>query len=61
VFKFLIDVLFMKRIGLGRPLRNLMLLVALGVVIAGAIYFTVVVKAVQERSHGYDVHAHNSR
>jgi hypothetical protein len=51
----------MKRIGLGRPLRNLMLLVALGVVIAGAIYFTVVVKAVQERSHGYDVHAHNSR
>lgn len=61
MFKFLIDVLFMKRIGLGRSLRNLMFLVALGVIIAGAIYFTVVIKAVQERSQGHYVPTHGTR
>jgi hypothetical protein len=61
VFKFLIDVLFMRRIGLGRPLRNFMLLVALGLVVAGAIYFSVVFRAVRERSQGSHVHTHSSR
>ena len=61
MFKFVIDVLFLKRIGLGRPLRSLLLIVALGLVVAGGIYVHVVLKAVQERSQDHNVHAHSSR
>jgi hypothetical protein len=61
MWEFLLGFLFARATGISRVIRAALVLLSIGVVIAGAIYFTVVVTAVQERSHGHNVHAHNSR
>ena len=56
MFKYQIHALAMRKLGLRRPLGLLVLLVLLGCVIAGAIYFAVILRAVQERSRASHVH-----
>jgi hypothetical protein len=60
MFRYQIHALAMRKLGLGRPLGSLFLIVFLGCVIAGAIYAAVVFHAVAERSHTTDVHSHAS-
>ena len=43
-----------------RLVRPLLVLFAIGVIIAGIVYVGVVVKAVNERSHPPHVHAHST-
>jgi len=45
----------------GRLIKPLLILGAIGVVIAGAIYVSVVFRAVQERSQQPHVHSHSTR
>jgi hypothetical protein len=61
MWEFLLGFLFARATGVSHVIRAALVLLCIGVVIAGAIYFTVVVKAVQERSQGHNVHAHISR
>lgn len=44
----------------GRLVKPLLILVAIGVVLAGAIYVSVVFRAVQERSQHPHVHPHST-
>ncbi len=61
MFWFVLDVLALRRLGLGRPLRYVFLVILAGCVIAGLIYAAVVFHAVTERSHPPHVHAHSSQ
>ena len=61
MFKYQVHALAMRKAGLGRPLRDLFLVILLGCIIAGLIYAAVVIKAVNERSHPPHVHAHSSQ
>lgn len=61
MFWFLVDILTLRRLGLGKPFRYAILLLVLGAVIAGLIYTGVVFKAVSERSQSPHVHAHSTR
>ena len=58
MFKYQIHALAMRKLGLRRPLGLLVLLVLLGCVIAGLIYFAVIFHAIEERSGAS--HAHTS-
>ena len=60
MFWFLVDILTLRRLGLGKPFRYAILLLGLGVVIAGLIYAGVVFKAISERSQSPHVHAHST-
>jgi hypothetical protein len=60
MFWFLIDVLALRRLGLGRSFRILLLVVLLGSLIAGAIYAVVVFHALNERTSGHHVQYHSS-
>ena len=60
MFWYLMDVLALKKLGLARPLRYLILLFLAGCLIAGIIYASVVLKAVSERSNSPHVHAHST-
>lgn len=61
MFKYQIHALAMRKLGLGRPFGCLLLVVLLGCVIAGAIYFAVVFHAVEQRSNTHHVQHHSSR
>jgi hypothetical protein len=61
MFKYQIHALAMRKLGLARPLGYLALVVLLGCVIAGAIYFAVIFHAVEQRSHPPHVHAHSNQ
>ena len=50
MFKYQVHALAMRKLGLGRPFRFLLLLVLLGCLVAGAIYAFVVFQAVEKRS-----------
>jgi hypothetical protein len=56
MFEFLLRVKALGRLGLGRPLRVMFLLIFMGALVAGLIYAAVVFRAVNERSHGHHVH-----
>ncbi len=60
MFWYLMDVLALKKLGLGRPLRYLFLLFLVGYLIAGIIYASAVFHAVSERSHDPHVHTHST-
>ena len=60
MFKYQVHALAMRKLGLGKPLACLVLVVLLGCVIAGAIYFAVVFHAVEQRSHSPHVHPHST-
>lgn len=60
MFWFIIDVLLLRKLGLGRPFRYLILILLAGCLIAGFIYASVVMKAVSERSNTPHVSPHSS-
>jgi FlaG/FlaF family flagellin (archaellin) len=61
MWEFLLGFLFARATGISRFVRALLLLVAIGVVIAGFIYASVVLRAVRERSQSDHVHTHSTR
>jgi hypothetical protein len=61
MFKYQIHALAMRKLGLGKPLGCLALIVVLGCIIAGTIYFAVIFHAIEQRSHSPHVHAHSSQ
>jgi hypothetical protein len=60
MFWFIIDVLTLRKLGLSRPFRYLLLILFAGCFAAGVIYMTVVLKAVSERSDSPHVNTHSS-
>ncbi len=61
MWEFVLGFLFARATGISRFVRPVLVLFAVGVLIAGAIYVSVVFRAVQERSQGHHVHAHSTR
>lgn len=61
MFKYQIHALAMRKLGLGRPLRRLMLIVLLGCIVAGIIYFAVIFRAIEQRSNALHVHPHSTQ
>ena len=53
MFKYQIHALAMRKLGLGRPFRFLMLLIILGCFVAGVIYSVVLFQAVAKRSQSH--------
>jgi hypothetical protein len=60
MFWFVIDVLALRRLGLSRPFRYVLLAFFVGCLIAGIVYASVVLNAVNERSHVPHVHTHST-
>jgi hypothetical protein len=60
MFWYLIDVLALRRLGLGRPFRYLILVIVLGCLIAGLIYAAVIFHAVTERNSAPHVQRHTT-
>jgi hypothetical protein len=60
MFWFIIDVLTLRKLGLGRPFRYLLLIFFVGCLIAGVVYASIVLKAVSERSNSPHVSPHSS-
>jgi hypothetical protein len=60
MFWFIIDVVTMRRLGLGKPFRYALLLLLGGCLIAGLIYTYIVIRAVNERSLSSNVHGHST-
>ncbi len=56
MFWFIVDILTLRRFGLGRPFRYLILVILFGVIIAGLIYAFAMFQAVSERSQTTHVH-----
>jgi hypothetical protein len=61
MFRPLLQVLALRRLGLTRPFRYLTLVIVLGGMIAGLIYAAVVFHAVAERNQVHHVHPYSSR
>ena len=59
MFWLLIDVLALRRLGLGRPLRYIILVIILGCLVAGLIYTFVVLHALTERNSAPHVQHHS--
>lgn len=60
MFWFIIDVLALRKLGLSRPFRYILLILFVGCLIVGFIYAGVVLKAVSERNDSPHVHAHST-
>lgn len=60
MFWFLIDVLALRRLGLGRPLRYVFLFILFGCLVAGLIYTAVIYNALSERNRAPHVHTHST-
>lgn len=58
MFWFIIDVLALRKLGLSRPFRYVLLIFLAGCLIAGFVYGSVVMKAVSERSNTPHVSTH---
>lgn len=61
MFRFVLQVAFIRRVLESRIVRLMLLLVFLGTIVAGAIYTYVIFQAVAQRSHSPHVHAHSSQ
>jgi hypothetical protein len=61
MWNFLLGFLFARATGAGSIIRPLLLLLLVGVIIAGLIYAFAIFHAVNERSHPPHVHAHSSQ
>jgi hypothetical protein len=57
MFKYQIHALAMRKLGLGKPFGCLALIVLLGCIVAGTIYFAVIFHAIEQRSHSPHVHS----
>ena len=60
MFWFVVDILMLRRLGLGRPFRYALLVLLFGCLIAGSIYAFIVFRALDERRHVYHVHTHST-
>ncbi len=60
MFWFLIDVLALRRLGLARPFRYILLVFFLGCLVAGLIYTAVVFHALTERNRAPHVQRHST-
>jgi len=60
-FWWLVEVLTLRRLGLARPFRYMLLVLFAGCLIAGMIYAAVVFHAVEERNRDNHVHTHSAR
>lgn len=60
MWEFLLGFLIAQATGISRFVRVVLVLAVMGVVIAGAIYVSVVFRAVQERSQHPYVHPHSA-
>ena len=60
MFWYIIDVLALRKLGLSRPFRYILLIFFVGCMIAGVIYAGVVMKAISERSNNPHVSTHSS-
>ena len=61
MFWFVVDILTLRRLGLGKPFRYVLLALILGFLGAALIYTYVFFNAVIERSQPHHVHAHSTR
>ena len=61
MFRFVLQVAFIRRVLQSRFVRLVLLLVFLGAIVAGAIYTYVIFQAVTQRSHSPHVHGHSSQ
>ena len=61
MFWFLIDVLALRRLGLSRPFRYLLLVIVLGCLAGGFVYFAAVLHAIETRSQEHHVQHHSTR
>ncbi len=59
MFRFVLQVAFIRRVLELRIVRLALLVIFLGAVVAGAIYTYVIFEAVSQRSHSPHVHAHS--
>jgi hypothetical protein len=59
-FWWLVDVLMLRRLDLGRPFRYLLIVLFLGCLIAGVIYTVVFLNAAMERRNVPHVHSHHT-
>jgi hypothetical protein len=60
MFWFIVDVLTLRKLGIGRPFRYLLLVFFAGCLIAGVIYASIVLKAVSERNNTPHVSTHST-
>ena len=61
MFRFVLQVAFIRRALQSRIIRLMLLLVFLGAIVAGAIYTFVIFQAVTQRSHSPHVHPSSSQ
>jgi hypothetical protein len=61
MFWFIVDILTLRRLGLGKPFRYALLVLILGCLGAALIYTYVFFNAVRERNHASHGHAHSTR
>lgn len=61
MFWFLIDILALRRLGLSRPFRYVLLVLLIGCLTAGFIFAAVVFRAVNNRTEVNHVQHHSSR
>jgi hypothetical protein len=59
-FWWLVDVLMLRRLGLARPFRYMLLVLLAGCFVAGMIYTYVFLNAAIERSHAPHVRTHST-
>jgi hypothetical protein len=60
MFWYLVDILALRRLGLSRPLRYLLIVIFLGCLVAGLIYASVVFHAIEGRNSGHHVQPYSS-
>ena len=61
MFWFVVDILMLRRLGLGRPFRYALLVLLSGCFIAASIYTLVVIRALDERRHAPHVYTPSTR
>ena len=60
MFKYQVHALAMRKLGLGRPFRSIILIVLFGCFLAGLIYTAVVFHALEERKQAPHVQHHST-
>jgi flagellar basal body-associated protein FliL len=61
MFRFVLQVAFLRAILRARPVKIVLLVVLMGSVLAGVVYTYVVFQAVAQRSESHHVHPHSLR
>lgn len=61
MFWFLLDILALRRLGLSRPFRYVLLVLLVGCLVAGFIFAAVVLNAVSKKTEVHHVQHHSTR